>query len=84
MNERSEQQYLNLWEYAKKQDYNNLFSELKQLYGWIFDKDDLDNIALQLQVCIKQSKPLYVHGYILSSVLHYYIKNSTDEKLTIF
>lgn len=84
MNERSEEQYLNLWECAKKQDHNNLLSELKQLYGWTFDKDDLDNIGLQLQICIKGSAPLYVHGYILSSALHHYIKNSTDEKLTIF
>lgn len=84
MENRSEQVYLDLWEYAKQQNHDSLLNELKEKYGYVFDTDRMNEIALYLQVCVKPSKPLYVHGYVLSSALSHYIDNNLDKKLTIF
>jgi hypothetical protein len=80
----TEEDYLKLSEFAKNYDHSQFFNEIKDKFNWIFDKDDMDYIALYLQICIKTSRPLYLHGYVISSALYDYIKKNPEiENLTI-
>lgn len=38
----------------------------------------MDNLGLKLQITIKQSLPLYLHGYLLSSALDKYLRNNKN------
>lgn len=76
--------YLKLSEFAKNYDHSSFFTELSKSFDWTFDKDDMDYIALYLQICIKDSRPLYLHGYVVSSSLYDYIKKNPEiENFTI-
>lgn len=75
---KNKEDYLKLSEFAKKYDHSNFFSEIKDFFSWIYDKNDMDNIALYLQISVKESRPLYLHGYVISSALHQYIKKNKD------
>ena len=76
--------YIKLGKFASSWDHSSFINEIKDYFGWIFDKQDMDYIGLHLQICIKKSRPMYLHGYVISSALYQYIQNNNDiEKLTI-
>ena len=76
--------YLKLHEFAKNYDHSYFLKEMQDYFGWVYDKEDMDYIGLYLQVCIKISRPLYLHGYVISSALYKYIKDQSELKnLTI-
>ena len=76
--------YLELSNYAKKYDHSKFINNLKKQFRWIYDKEKMDNIALHLQIVNKISKPLYLHGYLLSSSLNKHIKYSNIDFYNIF
>ena len=81
---KNKEDYLKLYEFAKNYDHTKFLKETYNFFGWLFNKDDLDYIAKYLQICIKGSRPLYLHGYIVSSALYKYIHDSKNiEYITI-
>ena len=77
-NNKNKEDYLKLSEFAKKYDHSIFFKEIKDFFNWIYDKNDMDYIALYLQICVKESLPLYLHGYVVSSALYQYIQNNKN------
>ena len=77
------QPYYKLSEFAKTFDYGPILTELKEEFGWVYDKEEMDDIGLKLQICIKKSKPMYLHGYVLTSALNQYLENSEEKTITI-
>ena len=57
----AENQYYELSKFAKTFDYGNILSELKDEFGYIHSKEEIDDIGLKLQVTVKRSKPMYLH-----------------------
>ena len=80
---KSVERYIALHNSAKQQNHDNFMKELKDTFGNLPDKDKIDEIALYLQICVKQSRPLYIHGYLLSSALHKYLLEKQPEKINI-
>lgn len=81
---KDKEDYLKLSEYVKKYDHSKFLNEINDFFGYLYDKEDMDYIALYLQICVKQSRPMYLHGYVVSSALHQYIhQNKSTEPLTI-
>jgi len=81
---RNFQIYLQLGEYAKNYDHSQFLEEIEQYFGFLYKKDEMDYIGIHLQVVDKGqhgSKPMYLHGYVLSSALNKYI-NDNKENLT--
>lgn len=77
------EQYIQLSEFAKTYNYGSIKDELYSYFEYIYDKDIMDYIGFKLQVCVKQSKPMYLHGYVLSSALHHYLSHTENDSLTI-
>ena len=76
--------YVKLSKFASQWDHSVFLNQTKEKFGWLYDKTDMDYIALHLQVCVKPSRPLYLHGYIVSSALYQYIQNNKHiEQFTI-
>ena len=71
--------YLKLSEFAKTFDYGPILSELRDTFSYLHNKQDMDDTALNLQICVKKSRPNYLHGYVLTSCLYQYL---VDTKLT--
>lgn len=67
--------YYELSKFAKTFNYGNILEEVKDYFGYIHDKDEMDDIALKLQICMKSSKPMYLHGYVISSALYKYLSD---------
>lgn len=81
---KDKEDYLKLSEYAKKYDHSKFLNEINDFFGYLYNKEDMDYIALYLQICVKPSRPMYLHGYVVSSALHQYIhQNKSTEPLTI-
>ena len=76
-------EYMKLWQFAKTFNYGNILEELKEYFQYLHDKDEIDDIGLKLQVCVKKSKPMYLHGYVLTSALNQYLENSEEKNITI-
>lgn len=79
----AENQYYELSKFAKTFDYGNILSELKDEFGYIHSEEEIDDIGLKLQVTVKRSKPMYLHGYVLSSALHHYLTRNNYKNITI-
>lgn len=77
------QQYIDLGNFAKEYDHSKTINEISEYFNYIYNKDEMDYIGLQLQICVKQSRPMYLHGYLLTSALEHYIKNNSIKELTI-
>lgn len=75
--------YIELSNLAKNFNYGNILDNLKKDFNYLYDKDELDYIALNLQICVKKSKPMYIHGYVLSSILNNFLINSTLDHINI-
>jgi hypothetical protein len=77
------QDYLDLSKFAKEYDHSNTINEIKNYFGYIYDKDEMDYLALYLQICVKKSRPMYLHGYVLTSALYKYINDNPMDYYTI-
>jgi hypothetical protein len=77
--------YIKLSEFAKNYDHSKFLNEINNFFGYLFNKDTMDDIALYLQICVKKnSRPMYLHGYVVSSALYQYIQqNHSTGPLTI-
>ena len=69
----SEEEYIKLGQWAKSYNYGGILDELTEYFGYLHEKDDMDNVGLKLQICVKKSRPMYIHGYVLTSALHKYL-----------
>jgi len=74
----SVKRYIELSEIAKNIDHSVVLNEIKEFFGWIYNTDEMDNIGLILQIVVKHSKPMYLHGYVISSALHNFLKNQNN------
>ena len=62
--------YLKLWDFVKTHNYGNILEELEKYFNFIYDKNEMNDIGLKLQIAVKKSRPMYLHGYVLSSALN--------------
>ena len=77
--------YVKLSKMARRYDHTKFLNEIISDFGFLNDKSEMDKIALHLQVCIKESKPLYLHGYVISSALNKYIQEHREiEDFVVF
>lgn len=79
----SEQQYHQLSTIAKTYNYGTILDEIKNKFGYLHNKDEMDDIGLKLQISIKKSRPMYLHGYVISSALHHYLINNNYNDIKI-
>lgn len=79
----SEIDYINSWNLAKNHDHSKTLNEIKTYFNYLEDKEFIDDVGLHLQICIKKTKPMYLHGYVLTSALHNYLINNQDTEITI-
>ena len=79
----TKEEYLELSNYAKNYDHSKTKNEIKDYFNYLYDVNDMDELGLYLQICIKKSKPMYLHGYVLTSALHKYIKDNNINNLII-
>ena len=75
--------YLKLFNFAKNYDHSKTINDISEYYDFIYNKDEMDYLGLQLQICVKESRPMYLHGYVLTSALEHYIKNNSIKDITI-
>lgn len=75
--------YYKLSEFAKNFNYGVILDELKEYFNYLQDKNEIDDIALKLQICIKNSKPMYLHGYVITSALYKYLNDNNYDNITI-
>lgn len=81
----TKKEYLQIYEYAKNYDHSKTLDEIKEYFNYLHDKFEIDYFALYLQICIKKSRPMYLHGYIVSSALQkYIISNPNIEYFNLF
>lgn len=69
----SERKYLELGKFASRWDHTATLTAIKSDFGWLFNKCKMDELGLKLQVCVKPSRPMYLHGYLLTSALRAYL-----------
>ena len=75
--------YYKLSEFAKNFNYGPILEELKEYFNYLHDKNEIDDIGLKLQICIKDSLPMYLHGYVITSALYKYLHNNSHDDITI-
>jgi len=78
-----EKDYINTWIFAKNYDHSKTLTEIKTYFNYLENKEFIDDVGLNLQICIKKSRPMYLHGYVLTSALHHYLTNNNVDNLTI-
>jgi len=71
--------YLQLFNFAKNYNHSYFLHKIKEEFGFLFDKSEIDNLALQLQITQKKSRPLYLHGYLISSALEKFIQENKSK-----
>tara|TARA_B110000977_G_scaffold184865_2_gene249057 strand:- start:51 stop:812 length:762 start_codon:yes stop_codon:yes gene_type:complete len=76
--------YENILKIAKQMDHSKTLNEIESYFGYLCDNTFIDNCALSLQICVKKSKPMYLHGYVVTSALKSYIDSHKNETLQIF
>ena len=81
---RPESIYYNLSDFAKTFNYGPILNEVKDYFGYLHDKEEMDDVGLKLQICFKLSKPMYLHGYVLTSALYKYLTDNTHTDINIF
>ena len=70
--------YLKLFNFAKNYDHSIFLGDIQKEFNYLYNKTDMDNLALQLQITKKKSRPLYLHGYVISSALQNYLDNNIN------
>ena len=81
---RPESTYYNLSDFAKTFNYGPILNEVKDYFGYLHDKEEMDDVGLKLQICFKLSKPMYLHGYVITSALYKYLTDNTHTDINIF
>ena len=79
----SDKKYMELSNFAKSFNYGTILDDVKSFFGYLHDKDEVDDIGLKLQICVKNSKPMYLHGFVISSALHQYLEQNNYNNITI-
>ena len=78
------ERYIKLGKQAADRNQTEFFDKLNKRFGYLHNKNEMDNLGLKLQVCVKQSRPLYLHGYLLTSALNNYLQLNQEEPIVIF
>ena len=65
--------YENILVIAKQMDHSKTLNEIESYFGYLCNNTFIDACALSLQICVKKSKPMYLHGYVVTSALKSYI-----------
>ena len=70
--------YLKLSKDASEYNHDKFFESLKNDFDFDYQKlkDFIDKLALSTQIVIKESKMLYLHGYLLYVALDEYLKKN--------
>ena len=79
----TESQYYELSNFAKTFNYGTILTDIEDFFGYLHNKDEIDDVGFKLQVCVKNSKPMYLHGYILTSALYEYLDTQILDGITI-
>ena len=78
-----ESDYIEISNFAKEFDYGPILNEVESHFDFLYDKEEMDDIGLKLQICVKKSKPMYLHGYVLTSALHKYLSDNDYSYINI-
>lgn len=73
--------YFKLSEKAKKMDHSLTLNQISNDFGYLIDKNLIDELGLKLQIVDKGpngSKPMYIHGYVITSALYKYIQENSN------
>jgi hypothetical protein len=65
-------------------DHSCTLRDIESYFGYLHDSNFIDDCALSLQICVKKSKPMYLHGYVITSALHKYIEMNPNISIQIF
>jgi cephalosporin hydroxylase len=76
----SRQTYLDLAAEVRNRTYPEFMASIERSFGFLPDREFVDDLALSTQVVIKKSKLLYLHGYLLYGALRHYLSTHPDEK----
>lgn len=79
--------FLKLGELASNYDHSKFINEVRDYFNWIYPKEEMDYIGFKLNIIYKGrkgSRPMYLHGYIISSALQKYINTNKVQDITIF
>jgi hypothetical protein len=76
----SKRDYLDLGQQAREEIDTEFLAGIQDRFGFLPDETFIHELALSTQVVIKQSKLLYLHGYLLYGALRHYLSASPDEK----
>tara|TARA_Y100000389_G_scaffold175135_2_gene185677 strand:- start:1885 stop:2637 length:753 start_codon:yes stop_codon:yes gene_type:complete len=79
----SEKKYYDLSTFAKTYNYGTILDEIEKYFGYLHNKDEMDDIGLKLQICVKSSRPMYLHGYVISSALDNYLLKNNNNNINI-
>lgn len=79
----SEKKYYDLSTFAKTYNYGTILDDIEKYFGYLHNKDEMDDIGLKLQVSIKKSRPMYLHGYVISSALYNYLLKNNYNNINI-
>jgi cephalosporin hydroxylase len=80
----SRQTYLDLAAEASSRTYPGFLEHIEATFGFLPDKQFVDELALSTQVVIKKSKLFYLHGYLLYAALRHYQASHPDvESITV-
>lgn len=77
----SRQTYINLFEEARKRDYTLFFKSLHEKFGYSLSPEvvkEIHQIARVTQICVKGSRMLYVHGFVLYQSLETFLNENPD------
>lgn len=83
--EASIEAYTRLWIEATRANYSSFLQALAAAFpGTDPPLDWINQLALTTQICIKRSRPLFIHGYLLYCALrHYCATHPQETRLTI-
>ncbi len=76
----SRQTYLDLSREARKRAHPEFLAKIQNAFGYLPDDEFVHELALSTQVVVKQSKILYLHGYLLYGALRHYLSEAPDLK----
>lgn len=79
----NEQIFLRLGKFARNFNHRIFLESLKHEFNYLPNKNFIDKLGFELQVTVKKSRPMYLHGYLLACALHKYLLKNTQIPITI-
>jgi len=79
-NKSTTQLYLDLAKKTRAQLDAKFIETIKKEFGYVIDREFIDDLALTTQIVIKSSQPLYLHGYLLYATIRQYLDNNKEIK----